>query len=88
LWHWFEIRGSTHSTQSLKKLTAVVSTWSDKPLVDREVVDAAQHPYGDSRFDNAKEQAAKDFPKETETLLLALGEWRAALKTAILESGK
>lgn len=71
--------------QSLKSLVNIVNDLSDKPVVDRRLIEAAWHPYGEGHFQQSAEKARKEYPKETEALLRTLGEWRTKLSAAILQ---
>jgi hypothetical protein len=74
--------------ESLRTLVNVVNAWSDKPVVEPRLVEAAWHPYGEGHFIRAPDKAAKEYPKETEALLRTLNQWRTQLSTAILQWDK
>jgi hypothetical protein len=65
--------------------TQRVNAWSDRPVVDAKLVEAAWHPFGESHFDEAIDQAKKTCPKETKALLRTLDQWRSKLSGAILQ---
>jgi hypothetical protein len=74
--------------QSLRTLVTIVNAWSDKPVVDAKLIEAAWHPYGEGGFDQAADKARKEYPKETEALLRTLSQWRSTLSPVILEWAK
>jgi hypothetical protein len=69
--------------QSLKKLVTIVNAWSDKPVVNSTLIEAARHPSGEEHYDRDVEKAKKDYPKESENLQQTLSQWRLALSAAV-----
>jgi hypothetical protein len=76
---------ATLDWQSLRTLVTLVNAWSDRPVVDARLVEAAWHPFGEGHFDQAPDKARKAYPKETEALLRTLDRWRSKLRAAILQ---
>ncbi len=77
-------RFETMDWQSLRQLIEVLNGWTQQPVVRREELERASHPFGMSHFTNARRQKAMDqYPKETQTLLDTLHTWRTAVRASL-----
>jgi hypothetical protein len=74
--------------QSLRTLVNIVNGWSEKPVVDSRLMEAAWHPFGVGHFDQSMDKARQQYPKETEALLRTLKQWRSNVSAAIVKWDK
>jgi len=71
--------------QSLEEMAKVVNGWTKKPVVSREELASASHPFGPGHFYWMQAEALLQHPKETRQLMEKLSAWRKALKASVAE---
>ncbi len=70
--------------ESLERLIEVLNGWTKEPVVDREGLRKAWHPFGISHFTPAwRQKAENEYPQETQELLKTLQIWRSAVRESL-----
>ena len=69
--------------QSLEAIVVAVNGWLAKPIVSKNEIRDAWHPFGQGSFYRAQKRAERKYPKETKELLLTLKRWRENVRKSM-----
>lgn len=69
--------------QTMDNFVKIVNKWAPQPVISEEDRRQAWHPLGMGHFHWSKKEAWKNYPKETNDLMVTLDRWRAELRKSI-----
>ncbi len=71
--------------QSLRRLITAVNSWTAAPILAEDELNKVWHPLGEGHYHWGKDEAMKNYPKETKELEAHLSDWRTRLRECATE---